>query len=197
MLKAFVTKKTSAAGMYVFNVWIKGIPRIIAVNDKVVWHPSINRPLFTTVGSDKGMWAPLLEKSWAKVNGNYEAIEGGGPSEAYEYLTNMPTAGYWLTGQYAITFEEAWNLLVAMNSTNGVADLGTAGSSDTNTGPLNLPSNHAYSVLNVYELQHANSSTPTRLIKIRNPWKKDYGFTGIWADGNTDMWNKAGETYKE
>lgn len=43
------------------------------------------------------MWGPLLEKAWAKVNGNYERIEGGYGREAFSFLTNNPSRTYFMS----------------------------------------------------------------------------------------------------
>jgi hypothetical protein len=40
------------------------------------------------------MWGPLLEKAWAKVNGNYETISGGFGMEPFTFLTNVPSRYY-------------------------------------------------------------------------------------------------------
>ena len=40
------------------------------------------------------MWGPLLEKAWAKVNGNFERIEAGYGLEAFSFLTNSPSRYY-------------------------------------------------------------------------------------------------------
>ena len=36
-----------------------------------------------------------MEKIWAKVNGNYEMIEGGWGSEPIRFLTGAPTTSYY------------------------------------------------------------------------------------------------------
>jgi hypothetical protein len=46
--------------------------------------------------------------------------------------------------------------------------IGTPGSSDANTGAYGLAENHAYQVLNYYEI-----STGEKLLRIRNPWRSE------------------------
>ena len=43
------------------------------------------------------MWAPILEKVWAKVNGNYENINNGDSTESIAFFTNAPSRRYDLT----------------------------------------------------------------------------------------------------
>jgi hypothetical protein len=43
---------------------------------------------------DGSLWPALLEKAWAKVNGNYENIGAGFGLEPLTFLTNIPTRKY-------------------------------------------------------------------------------------------------------
>ena len=47
-----------------------------------------------------------------------------------------------------------------------------------------LVSNHAYSLVGVYELQYQNQ--PLRLLKLRNPWGHQE-WNGDWSD-ESDLW---------
>ena len=40
------------------------------------------------------MWGPMIEKIWAKSNGNYDNIVGGATSEAINFLTGAPSKRY-------------------------------------------------------------------------------------------------------
>ena len=50
--------------------------------------------MFANIGSDNSIWGPLVEKVFAKMNGNYENLGYGWPSEAFNLLTNVPVATY-------------------------------------------------------------------------------------------------------
>lgn len=41
--------------------------------------------------NDMNIWSVLLEKAFAKINGNYEAINDGWQSESLRILTGAPT----------------------------------------------------------------------------------------------------------
>jgi len=69
--------------------------------------------LFSKGSSDGALWAPFLEKAWAKVSGNYEFTESGWPSEAMRFLTGAPSYTYWVS-DYSST--EIWDLLTAADS---------------------------------------------------------------------------------
>jgi len=44
---------------------------------------------FTQPGEDGDLWGSIMEKVWAKVNGNYQSIEGGFLSESFIALTGF------------------------------------------------------------------------------------------------------------
>jgi hypothetical protein len=60
-------------------------------------------PYFAQLSPQKELWAPYLEKLWAKVNGNYEVTEGGWPTEAMRFLTGAPSISYYLSSFSAAT----------------------------------------------------------------------------------------------
>jgi hypothetical protein len=47
--------------------------------------------LIAGITSDGAAWVPLIEKAWAKLNGNYNNILSGTFSEAMKTLTGVPT----------------------------------------------------------------------------------------------------------
>ena len=90
--RVFVTKNANAAGMYLFNVYIRGVPTVVAIDDFL---PTYRKSLiYTKVSADKSTWVPLLEKAFAKVMGNYENIEGGNHAEAFKFLSNAPATKF-------------------------------------------------------------------------------------------------------
>lgn len=50
--------------------------------------------LFDKPGSESQLWDSLLEKVWAKINGNYEMIIGGNSFEAFNLIMGAPTIYY-------------------------------------------------------------------------------------------------------
>jgi len=42
------------------------------------------------IPQSNAVWAPFLEKIWAKVNGNYEHIISGDASDALDFLVGVP-----------------------------------------------------------------------------------------------------------
>ena len=66
---------------------------------------------------------------------------------------------------------------------------GTPGSSDTDTIANGLAASHAYTLLSVHTIKHANKTT-SRLFKMRNPWGSDGVYRGPWSDVDP-VWNTA------
>jgi hypothetical protein len=54
---------------------INGKPRFVAVDDYVPGKGT--SPSFSGVTADHDYWSMILEKSWAKIHGNYMITEGG------------------------------------------------------------------------------------------------------------------------
>ena len=77
----FVLKEANEYGIYAFNVYIRGRPMVIVVDDYVPFMSggtdTESMPIFANIGVDGAMWGPLLEKVWAKINGNYEMTAAG------------------------------------------------------------------------------------------------------------------------
>ena len=61
------------------------------------------------------LWVQLLEKAWAKVNGNYENTITGLPSEALKALTGAPVEFY---SHDFYTDLEMWEILFFIRKAN-------------------------------------------------------------------------------
>jgi len=70
--KAFITEERNDAGIYAFNVFVRGLPTIVTIDEYLL--TSGDNGQFARISGDGSMWVPLLEKAWAKVNGNYERL---------------------------------------------------------------------------------------------------------------------------
>lgn len=144
--KAFVNKQSTKSGIYAINAYVRGKPTIITVDDYIPF--SGDTPIFAGFGLDGSNWGPIIEKVWAKVNGNYERINNGYPSEAMRFLTGCPTTYTDLT-TYGSP-DDIWNILVDSDNNNYIAIAGTTGGADSTTNSYGLANGHAYSMLGVY-----------------------------------------------
>ncbi|KAK4222485.1 cysteine proteinase [Podospora fimiseda] len=130
-------------------------------------------------------WLPLLEKAYAKVHGDYEAISGGWPGEAVEDLTGGVTTT--IASNRVLRKDKLWRELA--NSDDFVFALAAFGRGlDSQKGGLAL--GHAYSILKAVEVVDEDGNR-VRLVKIRNPWGQRASngigeWNGPWSDGSKE-----------
>lgn len=139
--KIFIQQAYVKEGIFAMNLFIKGKPTVITVDDRL---PSNGAsPFFAKKSSDSGWWMPILEKAYAKINVNYEIIGFGWMSEAARILTGAPS--YMFTSS-AYTPANLFNFLDQVDSKQYVL---TAASLSNYMGLVN---GHAYSLLGVYKV---------------------------------------------
>ncbi|KLU81664.1 calpain-9 [Magnaporthiopsis poae ATCC 64411] len=138
-------------------------------------------------------WLPLMEKAYAKIHGDYEAIEGGWSGEGVEDMTGGVTTT--LVTNRVLYEDKLWRELV--NDTGdfvfALSAMGTGWDSNAN----GLALNHAYSILKAVE-EVGEKGERVRLVQIRNPWGRRGGagfgeWNGPWSDGSkewTPYWLK-------
>ena len=172
--------------------------------------------------SQNTIWVPLVEKAYAKAHKSYSAISGGFVSEAMFDLTGLPQEVIELEST-RFDSEVTWARLLSFSKAD--FPMGCATSFDFTLKSVGLVGCHAYSILEVVEINDAkpgvqlqideifaNKSTKKRklerrqaddevlrLLRIRNPWGRRE-FTGDWSD-TSEKWtsklhSKLGKTKK-
>ena len=69
MITNMFLQTESEIGLYLITFYIRGKPWMVSVDDRLLFE---NDVLFHAQPADNGaMWAPILEKAWAKMKGNY------------------------------------------------------------------------------------------------------------------------------
>ncbi|KAF4448636.1 hypothetical protein F53441_7985 [Fusarium austroafricanum] len=131
-------------------------------------------------------WLPLLEKAFAKVHGDYHALDGGWAGTAVEDLTGGVTTV--VAGNRVLRKERLWREMLGSDGEDGefVFGLSAGGPGEEHNNGIVL--RHAYSILRVAEVEDEEGNR-VRLVKIRNPWgqKSEDGhgeWHGPWADGS-------------
>jgi calpain-15 len=71
ILNAILTQSCNNAGVFAAKVYIRGVPTVVVIDDYLVVNSTLGSLKFDKNGDDGSMWGPLMEKVWAKVNGNY------------------------------------------------------------------------------------------------------------------------------
>ncbi|KAF7542310.1 hypothetical protein G7Z17_g11688 [Cylindrodendrum hubeiense] len=134
-------------------------------------------------------WLPLLEKAFAKVHGDYKALDGGWAGTAVEDLTGGVTTV--VAGNRVLRKERLWREMVGSGGEDGefVFGLSAAGPGiDSRRNGLVL--RHAYSIHKATEVEN-EEGIKFRLVKIRNPWgqRSESGlgeWHGPWSDGSKE-----------
>ena len=71
----FLTGSKFESGIIAIRFYIRGKPWVVSIDDKLFWYQSGDNKYLKFTQTDynsKTMWAPILEKAWAKVKGSYE-----------------------------------------------------------------------------------------------------------------------------
>ncbi|KDQ54805.1 hypothetical protein JAAARDRAFT_37910 [Jaapia argillacea MUCL 33604] len=125
---------------------------------------------FAKSGTENETWVPLIEKAYAKLYGDYAALEGGLSGEAIEDLTGGVST---LIPVIDILDEDKfWNDELLRANEDRLLGCGITG-----TGMVSgLYKSHAYSIIKAVEVKGK------RFVKIRNPWGHSE-WTGKWSDG--------------
>lgn len=148
--------------------------------------------MFDAPTPDGVVWAPLMEKIWAKVNGNYEMTIAGVSQESLGFITGAPSTYFNMTADMGYvpgdnsTLEtsglDAWTKIKAADEVNYVMTASANGG-----GFWGLVPDHTYTLTGAFEIKDGNGAVTNRLLEIRNPWGID-GYDGPWSDSDTDKW---------
>lgn len=154
----------------------------MTVDDYLPWYGG--SPAFAKRSNDGDFWMSILEKTFAKMMGNYEAIGGGWQAETWRILNGAPTQFYTMQ---SINY----NSITAFNTIVNALKNGFMVGTDTSTNPpYGLVEGHAYSVVGAYNLRDSNGAIAHILLRIRNPWGQDR-YNGPWSDGDTSRWTSS------
>jgi hypothetical protein len=109
-------------------------------------------------------WLPLLEKAYAKVHGDYDAIRGGFPGEAVEDMTGGVTTT--LATNKVLSREKLWQDLLNANKDFVIAASSLSPYGSDADAKRGIALNHAYSVLKATE-ETDEDGNKVRLVMIR------------------------------
>ena len=178
--RLFYFKEKSEQNCYGCFLRINGIWQLILIDDFFPVYPSFNNKSYNIVFSSTNsneIWVMLLEKAWAKVNGNYARIISGEPTEALDILTDAYS--YKINLSNIKNDEEEKNILLnKLKTCKNKGFIMTAGTLDdcvyynnenVSLEEVGLVPGHAYSLLNIREINTKNEGL-INLIYLRNPW---------------------------
>ncbi|KDQ54808.1 hypothetical protein JAAARDRAFT_196208 [Jaapia argillacea MUCL 33604] len=133
---------------------------------------------FAKSGKENETWVPLIEKAYAKLYGDYAALEGGIPGDAIEDLTGGVTTLMPLID--ILDEDEFWNKELLRANQDRLLGCGIMGPEEQVNG---IFTTHAYSIIQAMEVKGK------RFVKIRNPWGHSE-WTGRWSDGSKEWTNE-------
>eukprot|EP00912_Choanoflagellata_sp_UC4_P002081 UC4_evm4s1326 len=170
-------------GIFTVRLHRDGRFKQIMVDD---YFPTVNhkRLAFVNSGSRQECWVQVLEKAYAKLNGSYEAIEGGFVSDGLVDLTGGSGSNVRFAdskNRDIVTSGGLWKKMLELHRGGHLLGAGSPAGSDTNVSSKGIVQGHAYSILSVIE------ADGNKLINLRNPWgQKEW--TGKWSDGDRLSW---------
>jgi len=137
-----------------------------------------NKFMFANKAKNGAIYTSFLEKIWAKVNGNYEIIEGefgGDTTEGISFLTNVPAKNFKNSDPDGINSnpEIAWIIIKEADEKDYIITCGTIGGTDTINNEYGIAMGHAYTIIGAHDIKDANGNVIHQLYKIRNPWGID------------------------
>ncbi|VFQ64033.1 unnamed protein product [Cuscuta campestris] len=121
------------------------------------------------------LWVSILEKAYAKLHGSYEALEGGVVQDAIVDVTGG--AGEEIDmrnteAQIDLASGRLWSQVLRFNQEGFLLGAGSASGSDVHISSSGIVQGHAYSILQVREVDGY------KLVQIRNPWANEVEWNG-------------------
>jgi calpain-15 len=167
----FYTKEQTKQHIYGIYFYINGQKKLVLIDDYLPYVGDAFKQFAMSKPYNNKMWVALIEKAWAKINGNYIQIgTGGTANEVFDVLTEAFSEE--VKVKYAEK-EELWQKLID-GEKNGF--LMTAGTYiDDKVLDVGLIEGHSYSVLGVYEIKGE------KVLRLRNTWGEGE-FYGDWSD---------------
>ena len=160
---------------------IEGQWAIVLLDDYFPCSKKTRVPIFAKPNGPE-LWAMLLEKAWAKVNGGYLNITGGFAAEVLSVLTSFPIEAIKLK----ISDEDIiWDKLnTAFKNGEMISSVSNFNEEIEKYG---LISGHAFTVTNFVD-GFVNGEL-VRLIRLRNPWGYRE-WNGPWSD-TSPLWTES------
>ena len=172
----FRTMKYNELGYYEVILFIDGEWQIVFVDDYFVINRDYNNFAFGKPNNYE-LWAIILEKAWAKVNGGYGLIESGWILEGFRALTGFPTDI--ICHDNSINEGELFAKILEGSKEKTLMGCSSYGTSDSDI-VNGIVQSHAYA------LAEAKTNGEIDLIKVRNPWGARE-WEGPWSD-DSPLW---------
>lgn len=142
------------------------------------------------------MWAPMIEKAWAKAHGAYMNTAGTRPTNALRMLTNAPVKAFELDDLEAEDMPYVFKTISEAVEAKHPTLLGVDGITNETVNSCGLPAVQAYAVLGVATVQDANGEY-VDLVAVRSPWGKATNTGQAWGPDDAQWTAELLEANKE
>ena len=187
----FLSKEIPNNNCYTVILFIDGEYQKVYLDDYFPCVKGSNLLYFAKPNSFE-LWAILLEKAWAKINGGYANIISGWPCDVFRAFTGF---GCEKLIHFDDKIDRIWGIIKTVDENNGV--ICTSTKNDPKIESKGLIKNHTYTLIDTEEVKDKRGKI-IRLCKLRNPW----GYKSWNGDWNKDskLWtddirNQIGEEY--
>ena len=170
--KLFRTKELNQEGIIAMNIFSKGRPEVVTIDDRLPYGSTTS--LFLRPTADQAYWAHMAEKVFAKINANYEMIGWGWMNEAFYTFTGVPSV---MMKPSSLTTDELWDVMVDADEKKFIFTAACM------RAKLGVVGGHAYTVMGVQPIYSEAGELVERLVLVRNPWGK-VEFIGDWSDSS-------------
>ena len=185
--RLFYTQNYNKTGAYGVFYMMNGEWKLVIVDDFFPCKSTrINKKFVFSKNNGFEIWVMLLEKAWAKINGNFARIGcGGQPHEVFEVTTEAFSERISVPKK-SDEIEELWQKLIRAQESRFIMTAGTGVSDETDE--MGLATGHAYTLTHVYDIFPNNKKKRVRLLNLRNPWGEGE-WTGDYCD-DSELWDR-------
>ena len=177
--KLFYIKEKSQEHCYGCYYRISGIWKLVLIDDYFPCYGRYGKNFSFSSSNGNELWVVLLEKAWAKLNGNYAKTIGGEPHEVFDVITNSYSEKIRVDAKNA---DLIWNKFIEAENKGFIMTAGTSGDTyNLDLEDRGLVPGHAYTCLGVKEVN--TSSGKVKLVHLRNPWGNGE-WSGDWCDSS-------------
>ncbi|KAK1890164.1 Calpain-5 [Dissostichus eleginoides] len=191
------------AGIFHFRFWRLGRWTDVVVDDRLPVS-SDGVLLFCRSATPREFWSALLEKAYAKLNGCYEALEGGNTTEALIDFTGGVSEPLSLDrealSQHSDQRRAFFQTLAKAHERKALITCSirpAEGETVESVLDCGLVRGHAYGITAVRKMRLAEMGWMSRLfmVRMRNPWGTT-DWTGAWSQGSQE-WHQMSRAERE
>ncbi|XP_047449447.1 calpain-5a [Mugil cephalus] len=199
-------KPESYAGIFHFRFWRFGEWVDVVIDDRL---PTVNGQLVYCHSNDSNeFWSALVEKAYAKMNGCYEALDGGNTADALvDFTGGVSEPMDLIEGDFKADEEKRNELFERVLKVHNRGGLISCSIRATTAADMEarldcgLVKGHAYAVTDVRRVRLGHGllaffrSDKLTMIRMRNPWGQRE-WNGPWSD-SSEEWKKVSKSERE